>query len=114
MLAKRFRINKQDIDLLFKQGESIRTPFAIIRIRRTNVPTPRFCILFSKNIKVNNVERNRIRRHIYGRIEKHLEDFKAHRDYGIMVTPKLLDGTKKKQAEATEKIIAYLIRTTHS
>lgn len=115
MLAKRLRLRKTDIDLLFKQGRSlVQTPITI-RIRETDEPLARFCILFAKNVKAENVEKNRIRRQLYAQVRKNYKSLKPHMDYGMIVTPRLLSLPRKTRMEWVQKTIMTLEKiSTHS
>jgi len=105
MLAKRFRLRKSDIDLLFRHGHTpMKTPI-VIRIRSTEQPLSRFCILFGKNVKAENVEKNRIRRQLYAQVRKRLGHLKTHKDYGMIVTPKLLSLPRKTRMKWVEKTL---------
>ncbi len=109
MLAKDHRLSKKDIELLFKQGEGFRTPFVFFRTRPTNIPRARFCIIFTKTVKMTSIERNRIRRLTYGVLQKYLEKFRTHRDYAVTITPKLIEQPQKKRREILEQSLTPLL-----
>ncbi len=108
MLPKNHRLSKKDIEVLFKKGEGVTHSPLFVRIRKTEHPLARFCILFAKNIKLGGVERNNIRRQVYGAIGKKIETFQSGHDYGMMITPKLLELKSKKRLEALNHSLTAL------
>lgn len=111
MLPKLNRLSKKDISKLFAEGKGFRTSLVFIRTRHTQASIARFCILFTKNAKLTNVERNRIRRQAFTLIEKQLDRFEKGTDYGIMVSPTLALAKAEKRHETLQKVIETL--TSH-
>lgn len=108
MLPKLNRLSKKDISKLFAEGKGFRTPLVSIRTRHTQTPLTRFCILFTKTAKLNNVERNRIRRQAFTLIEKQLDRFEKGTDYGIMISPTLALASSEKRRETLQKVLETL------
>jgi ribonuclease P protein component len=63
MLPKELRLKrKSDIEKLFIKGESAKDSLLICKFRKNNLNHHRPCFTVAKKIKLNAVERNRIRR----------------------------------------------------
>ena len=65
MLPKKFRLRrKEDVEAVFKGGESIIAPELILRFRPNTLETSRVAILVGKKLAKKAVQRNRLKRRI--------------------------------------------------
>jgi ribonuclease P protein component len=69
----------------------------------------RFAILFAKNLKLNSVERNLLRRQTYTMIRGKLGNLPTERDYGILLTQRFVTMKPDQRREALAKVIQALI-----
>jgi ribonuclease P protein component len=64
MIAKDFRLKRNQIDYLLDKGISTRTQLFIVRYVENNKDFPRFCVIISKKIDNKATVRNLVRRQI--------------------------------------------------
>jgi ribonuclease P protein component len=65
MIAKDFRLKRNQIDYLLDKGLSTNTRVFIVRYIQNNKDFPRFCVIISKKIDNRATVRNQLRRQIY-------------------------------------------------
>jgi len=76
MLSKKNRVNKKDIDLLFKKGNSVSSPILNFKfLLITNVIFPRISFIAPKSLAKLAVKRNLLRRRGYDALKKHIDSF---------------------------------------
>jgi ribonuclease P protein component len=77
MLLKKNRVNKKDIDYIFKNGKFINSPFFTFKfVKSSNLrDLPRISFIISKSILKLAVKRNSLRRKGYNILRKYIKDF---------------------------------------
>lgn len=78
MIAKSFRIPKNDIKFILKKGDTIHSVFFIIKKKDTQLPHPRIAIIASKKLTKKATERNKIRRRIHEAFRIILKENTSH------------------------------------
>ena len=88
MIAKDFRLKRNQIDYLISKGSSFNSKLFITKYTENNKDFSRFCVIISKKISTEAVTRNRLRRQIYESIRTSdiLKDKLIHLD--IILIPK--------------------------
>lgn len=74
MLAKKYRLNKRQIGLIYKKGKRQNFGFVGVKFSSNGLLHPRFAIVIPKSVVKKVVERNRLRRVISSEIEKILKE----------------------------------------
>lgn len=62
MFKKGHRLHTSDFKEVFNFGKTIKTPFALIKIKSNNLTHPRFAVVVSKKNSKKAVERNYLKR----------------------------------------------------
>lgn len=76
MLSKKNRVDKKNIDLIFKQGKYISSENLTFKFLLTETKTlPRISFIAPKNIAKLATMRNKLRRRGYTALRKHIHDF---------------------------------------
>ena len=71
MLKRKYRLQKQkDINAVHKQGKSFFTKHLIIKVLPNELEYSRFTVVVSTKVNKSAVKRNRLRRVIFGYLEK--------------------------------------------
>lgn len=93
MIAKDFRLKRNQIDYLINKGESFNTKLFIIRHTENNKSFSRFCVIISKKISTEATTRNRLRRQIYEsiRLSNILENQSIHTDFILIPKKSILN-----------------------
>ncbi len=87
-------VEQQDIQLVYRQGKRLSTPYFILAFHRNTVDNPRLCISVGRKHIARAVDRNRIKRIIR-------ESFRQHRatlkniDIIIIINKRVLTLDKK-------------------
>lgn len=110
MLPSPNRIKQKEFPVLFKGGRSIHTPFFTLNYGDipVNIPVrgPKVTIVVSKSVAKGAVDRNKIRRRIYGSLQKHKKLLKNKGFYIFLA--------KKEAASAPFKSIEQALTETLS
>ena len=77
MLPKKNRVNKKEVDLLFKEGKFVSSPNFTFKFKITKLPVPQISVIVPKAVAKLAVKRNLLRRRGYSVLEKHLKQFPA-------------------------------------
>lgn len=72
MLAKNYRVSRENIDYILEKGESFRTRLFIVRFKKNRTQNLRFRVIISRKVDLKAVKRNRLRRQIYESIRTNL------------------------------------------
>lgn len=76
MLPKKSRVNKKDIDFLFKEGNSIHSSSLNFKfILTTDTTLPRISFITPKSVAKLAVKRNLLRRRGYDALRKYIHSF---------------------------------------
>lgn len=73
MLAKNYRVPRENIDYILEKGESFKTRLFIVRFKKNHTQNLRFRVIISKKVDLKAVKRNRLRRQIYEAIRTNLQ-----------------------------------------
>lgn len=95
MLPKLQRLNKVEVELVFKKGKSLGTRYFFIRNRKNYLDRSRFCIVFDKKISLKSHERILTKRRIYDSIRRNLDILKSHFDVAFIVKPSFMKLPRK-------------------
>jgi ribonuclease P protein component len=95
MLPKNSRLTKKEIEFLFKKSRSLSTPCFFLKVLKRKLPESRYCIIFSKQLKLKGVERNKVKRRIAESIRKNKELGPQGYDIAFIIKPLLLEKTRK-------------------
>lgn len=78
MLSKKNRVDKKNIDLIFKEGKYLASPNLNFKFLVTESPkNARISFISPKNIVRLAIDRNRIRRRGYTALAKYIDQFPA-------------------------------------
>ena len=89
MLPKKNRVNKKEIDILFKEGKSVTSPNLTFRFLIKKLPVPKISVIAPKAVSKLAVKRNLLRRRGYAALEKHIS--KAPSLFGVFIFKKYQD-----------------------
>jgi len=102
MLPKINRLTKKkDFDVVFKNGESIKSDFLIFKVLKNNLQESRFGFVVSKKVSPKAVVRNKVKRILREVVFSQLENIKKPADIIIITLPQI----KKKEFLEIEKTI---------
>ena len=87
MLARSFRLQKKDIDRLYKKGKVLRQDNFLLRIMVNHTDHCRFAIVISKKVLPHAVDRNRARRLMFDFLQKN-PDLYSGKNLDIAIYPK--------------------------
>ena len=65
MIARKYRLNRENIDFILKKGKLLKSRFFLIRIVQNSLEFNRFALIVSKKIHKKAVDRNKLRRQIF-------------------------------------------------
>jgi len=88
-------VKKKDFDLVFKNGESARDGFLIVKMLKNNLPESRFGFVISKKISPKATVRNKIKRRLGDAVSGNLKNLKKSADVVVITLP----GIEKKEFE---------------
>ena len=111
MIARKYRFHGYNaLNFVYKQGRTARSPMVLLRYadnpRRTE---PRVAVVVSKKINKSAVVRNRLRRRIYGAVEKGVGDWPAY-DLVFTVTDERVGSVSEKYIKNTINTILQISR----
>ncbi len=103
MLPKANRLTKKkDFDIVFKNGQSAKQGFLVVKMQKTKNEHSRFGIVVSKKISTKATVRNKLKRRLRDSILKELPHIKKPFDV-ILIT---LPGLQKNEFTELEKLIS--------
>ncbi|MEK7219228.1 MAG: ribonuclease P protein component [Patescibacteria group bacterium] len=104
MLPKKRRLNKKEVDLVFKGGKSLISPHLTFKFLLSSISIPsRVSFIAPKNIAKLAVKRNLLRRRGYRALQKYINQFPAGL-VGVLVFRKFQEDTSIIENEI-EKIL---------
>ncbi len=107
MLPKANRLTKKnDFDLVFKNGKTIKGDFLIVKILKNQLEESRFGFVVSKKVSNKATVRNKVKRRLRDAVARELENIPKSMDV-VMVT---LKGLEKKDFLEIQEIIKGLIK----
>jgi ribonuclease P protein component len=89
MLSKEFRLNKQNIESVYKKGRTFRENFFQVRFLRNNTEHWRFAIVIPKKIAAKATKRSRLKSKTFALLEEILKENKIA-SYDIILSFKQL------------------------
>lgn len=94
MIAKSFRLSKNDIKYILRKGESDYSRFFIIKSKESKDSTPKICVITSKKLAKKAVTRNKIRRRIYEAFRTIIKenDIVEKKDYILIAKTEILSS----------------------
>ena len=90
MLARSFRLQKKDINRLYKKGKVLRLDSFLVRVIPSYAGHCRFSVVISKKVLALAVDRNRAKRLIYEYLQTHQELWKD-KNLDVAFFPKVYD-----------------------
>ncbi len=88
MLAKNYRVPRENIDYILEKGESFKTRLFIVRFKKNRAQNLRFRVIISKKVDLKAVKRNRLRRQVYEAIRTNLETKKPKEGNDLILIAK--------------------------
>jgi len=76
MLASAFRLNKQNIERVYKRGRTFRENFFQVRFLRNNIEHGRFAVVIPKKIAAKATKRSRLKSKTFVLLEEILKEHK--------------------------------------
>ncbi len=102
MLPKKNRLDKKNVDLLFKEGKFVVSPsFTLKFILNSPYSEPRISFIAPKSVAKLAVKRNLLRRHGYTALQNHIKDFPSQ-FLGAFVFKKYQDNIQEIEHEITK------------
>lgn len=108
MLSKKSRLNKSEVELLFKKGKSASVEYFFLKSRKNKEEQSRFCITFTSKTSLKGHQRVRIRRQIYEAIRKNEELAPKSLDTAFIIKPSLLKQPGEKIVPAVMEALNTL------
>jgi ribonuclease P protein component len=75
MLSAKNRLNKREVERIFRKGANLSESFLYARFLENKAKRSRFAIIVSKKIHSGAVERNRLRRKTYAILQELMPNF---------------------------------------
>ncbi len=88
MIAKKYRIPRQDIPYILKKGEENTSKLFIIRLKEGNEQFSRYRVIVSQKIHPKAVKRNYLRRQVYEAIAQVSKTHKSTQKSDLVLIPK--------------------------
>lgn len=110
MIGRKYRFHGYNaLNFVYKQGRTVRGPVLLLRY----APNPkrqecRVAVVVSKKVNRSAVARNRMRRRVYGAVERRVGDWPAFDLVFTVTDDKILDSSEKD----IKNIINKLLQTT--
>lgn len=70
MLSKKYRLTRKQVNIVYRKGRSHNFGSISIKFYPNNLEYPRFSVIIPKSLIKKVVERNRLRRIIFGELSK--------------------------------------------
>lgn len=112
MIAKKYRLKRNEIDFILKKGFSLVTGKFIVRYTKNKEKYSKYCAIISKKFYKKAVERNRLKRKIFEALRLLKDTEKTN--LNIILIPKKSISEKTNLTEIKEdlaKIIKELNKT---
>ncbi len=106
MIAKKYRVPKELIPRILKNGDSFKSQFFIVRKEENEVNYDRFRVIISRKVESKAVRRNKLRRQVYEAIRLKLKDTSQGTDFILIPKSHI---TKKSYTEIEEDIAKNII-----
>lgn len=107
MLSQINRLKKKkDFEKLFKEGESFKNSFLILKMAQNNLKESHFGFIISKKVSQKAILRNKIKRRLRDIIQQNIKDIKKGIDIVLIILP----GLEKKNFLETKEILNTLFK----
>lgn len=97
---------KKDFDMVFKNGESIKSDFLVLKVLKNQFDKSRFGFVVSKKISNKATIRNLVKRRLRGAVSEKLSEVKGSADIVIITLP----GIEKKRFSQIREVIAGIFK----
>jgi len=105
MLPKANRLKrKKDIERVFKEGDSFKEDFLILKTVKSNLKSPRVAFIVSQKVSKKAALRNKIRRRLSEMARLKIKNIKKGRDLVLLATPGLEEKDFWEIEEAINKL----------
>lgn len=88
MIAKKFRIPKEQISYILNSGESLTSQLFIVRFKRSDEKFFKYRVVVSKKLEPKAVKRNLTRRQIYESIRLNTSTLEESQGFDLIFIPK--------------------------
>lgn len=105
MIAKKYRIPRQEISYILNSGETLNTKLFIIRFRKSNEKFFRYRAIISKKLDKEAVKRNYLRRQIYETIRQNASEANNNNFDLILIPKKIILSAKFQEITSDVKNI---------
>lgn len=107
MLPKANRLKREkDIERVFKEGESFKEDFLILKTVKSNLKNSRFAFIVSQKVSKKAALRNKIRRRLSELARLKIKNIKKGMDLVLLATPGLEEKDFWEIEETINKIFA--------
>ncbi|MDD5551557.1 MAG: ribonuclease P protein component [Candidatus Pacebacteria bacterium] len=105
MLPSKNRLNKKEVETIFKKGESFKSDFLLLKISKSKKQSPlRFSVIVPIKVSKKSTERNKIKRRIRESLRKKIKNTKEV-DGIIMAFPEILGKPYQEIDEELDKLL---------
>ncbi len=110
MIAKKFRIPREQISYILNSGESLASKLFIVRFKKSDEKFFKYRTVVSKKLDSKAVKRNLIRRQIYEAVRLNTPIQEQSDSFDLILIPKkrIIDASFQEILEDTKKIITTL------
>jgi ribonuclease P protein component len=105
MLARPFRLQKKDIDRLYKKGKVSRQDSFLVRFMPNRTGHNRFSVVISKKVLAKATQRNRAKRLMYEFLQNSKELWQT-KNFDFVIFPR--NYKEEKALEALNKVLSEL------
>lgn len=112
MIAKKYRITKEEIAPILKSGYSLISKLFIIRFKENSKTFFRYRVIISKKISTKAVKRNQLRRQVYEALRINNPEEGKKQNFDLILIPKKRILTTNFQP-ISEDIIQNIIKKIH-
>lgn len=109
MLPKEYRLNKREVEVVFKNGKSIEDGFLILKFiknKEKKPKKPRFSVIVPVKVSKKVSKRNRIKRQIRESLRRRINLIKIKEIDGLIIAkPQIFGKTYKEIDENLDKVI---------
>ena len=108
MLSRKNRLNKKEVDLIFKNGKSYKTELFLLKIKKEEKPSSvasRFAVVVPVKVSKKSTERNRIKRKIRESLRNKIPKIKNGIQAIIIALPDIKEKNYKGIDDGMKKII---------
>jgi ribonuclease P protein component len=106
MLPRKNRLNKKEVETIFKKGVTYRGKFLFLKIlKKKNSSLPRFSAIVPIKVSKKSTKRNKIKRQIRESLRKKINQIKLGTEGLFIALPNIEDKSFKKIDEEIDNLI---------